>query len=147
MRKILVLLLALALIPLLLTCEEPQNDDDPGIDFVLADIVGTWNFPDQSGDSDITVEILNPSPMVVFIKWTHAENAYDCYGHGGLEGKVISYTYGYTSTISGSPGPESEVVLNLSITLAYRDGRLKVVCSGEGPLDGMTFEMGVIEVT
>lgn len=133
----------LSIASLCVGCLEPSPDtDDPEIDFVLTDIIGTWNFPVQSGDSAITVEIFTSPTTGVFIKWTDDTYAYDCHGHGTLEGKVFSYTYGYTSTIDGSTGPASEVVLTLYITFSYRDNRLKVICSGEGPLDGKVFVTG-----
>ena len=122
---------------LFIGCEERTvGTDDPGIDFVLADIVGTWNFPDQSGDSAITVEILTSPTTGIFIKWADATYVYDCHGHGTLEDKVFSYTYGYTSTIGGSAGPTSDVVLEVALTFSLRNDRLKGTFSGEGPLDG-----------
>ena len=64
-----------------------------------------------------------------------------------LNGKVFSYTYGYTSTINLSTGPASDVVLDVTLTFSYRNARLKVVCSGEGPLDGKVFIAGLLKTT
>lgn len=147
MSKKILLLGVLVLIVLLSGCESTIEDDGPGIDFVIEDILGVWEFPDQNGNTAITVEIFTPPTTGVFIKWTDGTYVYDCHGHGTLNGKVFSYTYGYTSMISGSTGPASEVVLDATLTFSYRNDRLKVVCSGEGPLDGKVYTTGVLKIT
>ncbi len=131
---------------LFVSCEEPSADvDDPGIDFVWADIMGTWSFPSQNGETDISMTVnSSPSPTGIEVKWTHGANTYDCYGHGTLTDKVLTQTYGYNSTVGGSTGPASTVVLSITITFTYRNNRIKIVCAGEGPLDGKTFVSGEV---
>ncbi|MDY0288544.1 MAG: hypothetical protein RBR15_06960 [Sphaerochaeta sp.] len=148
-KKILLLLGVLVLVVLLFGCEPSIEDDGPGIDFVLNDIIGTWEFPDQNGDSAISVEIFTSPTTGVFIYWTDGDYSYDCHGHGTLEDKVFSYTYGYYSLIlpDGYTGPASDVVLEVTLTFTYKNDRLKVVCSGEGPLAGKVFTTGVLEIT
>ena len=133
---------------LFVSCEERSADvDDPGIDFILADIEGTWEYPHQGGDSFISVEIFSTPTTGIFIKYSDDTYVYDCHGHGTLEGKVFSYTYGYTSTVNLSTGPASDVVLEVALTFSLRNDRLKVVCSGEGPLDGKVYTTGVLKIT
>lgn len=58
---------------LCISCDAPLGDiDDPGIDFVLDDIIGIWEFPDQNGDTAITVEIFTSPTTDIFIKRTDA---------------------------------------------------------------------------
>lgn len=135
---------------LCISCDAPPGDiDDPGIDFVIEDILGVWEFPDQNGDTAITVEIFTSPTTGVFIKWTDATYEYDCHGHGTLNDKIFSYTYGYISITSseGYTGPASDVVLEVTLTFTYKNDRLKVVCSGEGPLDGKVYTTGVLKIT
>lgn len=148
MSKKILLLGVLVLIVLLSGCEPTIENDGPGIDFVLDDIIGIWEFPDQNGDTAITVEIFTNPTTGIFIEWTDGTYVYDCHGHGTLNGKVFSYTYGYTSITSseGYTGPASDVVLEVTLTFTYKNDRLKVVCSGEGPLDGKIFTTGVLKI-
>ena len=135
---------------LFVSCEERSADvDDPGIDFILADIEGTWEYPHQGGDSFISVEIFSTPTTGIFIKYSDDTYEYDCHGHGTLNDKIFSYTYGYISITSseGYTGPASDVVLKVTLTFTYKNDRLKVVCSGDGPLDGKVYTTGVLKIT
>ena len=133
----------LCVVFLLVSCEEPSSDsDDPGIDFVIDDIKGNWEFPDQNGDSDITMNVYS-SPTGIGVKWTHGTSTYDCYGHGTLTDKVLTQTYRYTIKVGSTTGSESSDQ-DITITFSYRNDRIRIVCAGEGPLDGKTFVTGEV---
>ncbi len=147
-RSELLLFILLCFAFLFIGCEERVAvDEDPGIDFILTDIEGTWEYPNQNGESNISIEIFTTPTTGIFIKWADATYLYDCHGHGTLEGKVFSYTYGYTSTAGLSAGPASDVVLEVALTFSLKNDRLKVVFSGEGPLDGKVYTTGVLKIT
>lgn len=54
-------------------CEDSSAEGDgPGIDFVLADIVGVWEYPNQNGVSAISIDTFTSPTTRVFVKRTDA---------------------------------------------------------------------------
>lgn len=124
MRKACMILLGLVLIVASVSCEQ-----DPS--FTVADIIGTWNFPDGS-----VINIMDENTIDIF--WTSGETEYTTFIDGALDGNVFTGTYGYNTL----PDIGSNVDLEITITITLSSNKLTATCSGQGPLNGKSFSAG-----
>ena len=118
------ILLGLVLIVASVSCEQ-----DPS--FTVADIIGTWNFPDGS-----VINIMDEN--TIDISWTSGETEYTTFIDGALDGNVFTGTYGYNTL----PDIGSDVDLEITITITLSSNKLTATYSGQGLLNGKSFSAG-----
>jgi hypothetical protein len=138
MKRIFLALFISVLLVVLAGCDEATS-------FSVTDIEGTWNFPDQSGYTEITAYVL-PDATGADIGWKVGTYSYWCWGDGTYANGVISGTYDYNLEDS-SPEDNDDSGLDLPITITFtlNNGKLSISCSGSGPLNGKTFTQGVFQ--
>ncbi len=136
MKRIVLLLVIVVLFAFFIGCEQEPS-------FSIADLAGTWNFPDQGGYTGITAYVL-PDATGADIGWEDGSYSYWCYGGGTYSDGVITGTYDYNcedSSPADNDGSGSD--LALTITFNITNNRLSISCTGTGPLQGKSFTQGV----
>jgi len=138
MSKKRLLLIGILLVWVLISCDENSVS--------IADLEGTWTFPDQGGYTDITVYVANTgNDGIADIGFTTGTYSYWCYGGGTYSGLALVGTYDYNMDDSSPADADaSGSDYSISITYSMSGGKLSISCSGSGPLNGKSFSNGVL---
>ena len=135
MKKVVLTLLVILAVLAFSSCQ---------LEIVLSEISGTWLFSDSS-TLYLPYDENNPDDIIFDIGFGNDADTdtigYWCWGHGTISSNTITGTYDYNGP-GDETGEDKEITLTLTLS---RDGKLTVSAQGEGPLNGKTFNDGVLQ--
>ncbi|WP_320127651.1 hypothetical protein [uncultured Sphaerochaeta sp.] len=135
-KRISITLFATLILLLFASC-----DQNTGLSY--DDILGEWDFPAGIGDQDGPHISVMTGPLLD-ISWYDGNDSYFCYGDGNYLEGIFTGTYGYNISyadpVSSTSGSDQTITVIFSLT----NNKLKAVCSGQGPLNGKTFDLGTL---
>jgi hypothetical protein len=133
-KKILVFVLLTVALVLFASCEQKIGEKS------YDDLIGTWVFPPYEADSPFILVNEDAGNQTLDITWYVGTDRYYCHVEGTYSQCEFTGTYTYLIT-DGDTNPSGN---NQAITISFTfsSDELKIVCAGDGPLDGITFEEG-----
>jgi hypothetical protein len=108
------------------------------------DLLGTWVFPPYGQDSPFIMVQEDTGNKTLIISWYLGTDKYFCNVEGTYDSCEFTGTYDYELLDNNSIPIESGRDQSISVVLTISSDKLKIVCTGEGPLDGKTYEEGIL---
>ena len=108
------------------------------------DLLGTWVFPPYAQDSPFIIIQNNAGDKTLEIVWYVGTDRYYCTVEGTYDNCEFTGTYDYMVTDNNSLPIGDGQDQSITVTFTLSGDELKIVCNGEGPLDGKTYEEGTL---
>lgn len=131
MRRILLALILGVLIIVLAGCDEKTT-------YAYAELLGEWDFPTEANSPHVSVMQVG-SEEWLDISWDVGDSRYLYMIEGEYENGIFIGTYDFNLTVI-------EETWAIQISLQKPSGKLTIQAEGEGPLDGIVFNNGVISL-
>lgn len=131
MKRIFLALLIGVLFIVLAGCDEK-------ITYSYEDLLGEWDFPNEANNPHVSVMQVG-SEEWLDISWDVDDDRYLYMVEGEYENGVFTGTYDFNLT-------EIEETWAIQIRIQKPSGKLTIQAEGDGPLDGIVFDNGVISL-